>query len=67
MEVRPTYLVLVSAQNNNKYYNCFPEGENFRVEYGRVDATKTTRTYPMSKWTSQINSKLKKDMSMLLI
>ena len=60
MEVRPTYLVLVSAQNNNKYYNCFPEGDSFRVEYGRVDATKTTRTYPMSKWTSQINSKLKK-------
>lgn len=60
MEVRPTYLVLVSAQNNNKYYNCFPEGDQFRVEYGRVDATKTTRYYPMSKWTSQINSKLKK-------
>lgn len=60
MEVRPTYLVLVSAQNNNKYYNCFPEGDQFRVEYGRVDATKTTRYYPMSKWTSQINSKIKK-------
>lgn len=60
MEVRPTYLVLVSAQNNNKYYNCFPEGAQFRVEYGRVDATKTTRYYPMSKWTSQINSKIKK-------
>jgi poly [ADP-ribose] polymerase len=52
--------VLVSAQNNNKYYNCFPEGDQFRVEYGRVDATKTTRYYPMSKWTSQINSKIKK-------
>ena len=60
MEVRPTYLVLVSVQNNNKYYNCFPEGDQFRVEYGRVDATKTTRYYPMSKWTSQINSKIKK-------
>lgn len=60
MEVRPTYLILVSAQNNNKYYNCFPEGQQFRVEYGRVDATKTTRYYPMSKWTSQINSKIKK-------
>ena len=61
MEVRPTYLILVSGDaNSNKYYNCFPEGSNFRVEYGRVDVTKTTRTYPMSKWTSQINSKLKK-------
>jgi poly [ADP-ribose] polymerase len=32
----------------------------FRVEYGRVDATKTTRTYPISKWNTQIASKLKK-------
>lgn len=60
MEVRPTYLILVSAQNNNKYYNLFPEGDQFRVEYGRVDATKTTTYYPMSKWNAQIASKLKK-------
>ena len=60
MEVRPTYLIMVTTANNNKYYNCFPEGDQFRVEYGRVDATKTTAYYPMSKWNSQINSKLKK-------
>lgn len=60
MEIRPTYLIMVTAQNNNKYYNLFPEGDNFRVEYGRVDSTKTTRSYPISKWDSQIASKLKK-------
>jgi len=49
MEVRPTYLIMVTTANNNKYYNCFPEGDQFRVEYGRVDATKTTAYYPMSK------------------
>lgn len=59
-EVRPTYLIMVTTANNNKYYNLFPEGDQFRVEYGRVDATKTTRTYPMSKWNAQISSKLKK-------
>lgn len=59
-EVRPTYLIMVTTANNNKYYNCFPEGDKFRVEYGRVDATKTTAYYPMSKWNSQISSKLKK-------
>ena len=59
-EIRPTYLIMVTTANNNKYYNCFPEGDQFRVEYGRVDATKTTAYYPMSKWNSQINSKLKK-------
>lgn len=60
IEVRPTYLIMVSADNHNKYYNCFPEGDQFKVEYGRVDVTKTTAYYPMSKWESQINSKLKK-------
>ncbi len=60
MEIKPTYLVMVTGQNNNKYYNLFPEGENFRVEYGRIDATKTTAYYPISKWNAQINSKLKK-------
>ena len=59
-EVRPTYLIMVTTANNNKYYNLFPEGDKFRVEYGRVDATKTTTYYPMSKWNSQISSKLKK-------
>lgn len=59
-EVRPTYLVMVTTANNNKYYNLFPEGTQFRVEYGRVDATKTIRYYPMSKWDSQIKNKLGK-------
>ena len=61
MEIRPTYLILVSGSvNSNKYYNCFPEGSRFRVEYVRVDSTKTTMYYPISKWDSQIKSKLKK-------
>lgn len=60
MEIRPTYLIMVTTANNNKYYNCFPDGDRFRVEYGRVDATKTTAYYPISKWDSQIKSKLKK-------
>lgn len=59
-EIRPTYLIMCTAANNNKYYNCFPEGDKFRVEYGRVDATKTTAYYPMSKWNAQISSKIKK-------
>lgn len=59
-EIRPTYLIMVTTANNNKYYNLFPEGDQFRAEYGRVDATKTTTYYPMSKWNSQIANKLKK-------
>lgn len=67
MEIRPTYLLMVTAANNNKYYNCFPEGDKFRVEYGRVDATKTTTDYPISKWDAQIKSKLKRAIKMLQI
>ena len=59
-QVRPTYLIMVTDQNNNKFYNCFPEGDNFRVEYGRVNASSTTVHYPMSKWNSQISSKIRK-------
>ena len=60
MEIRPTYLIFVSADNHNKYYNLFPEGNQFKVQYGRVDSTKTEKYYPISKWESQIKSKLKK-------
>lgn len=60
MEIKPTYLIFVSADNHNKYYNLFPEGNQFKVQYGRVDSTKTERYYPISKWDSQIKSKLKK-------
>lgn len=60
-EIKPTYLILVSGDaNSNKYYNCFPEGSEFRVEYGRVDSTKTIKRYLMSKWNSQIASKIRK-------
>ena len=60
MEIRPTYLVMTTAENNNKYYNMFPEGEKFRVEYGRIDSTKTIKYYPISKFESQAKSKIKK-------
>lgn len=60
-EIRPTYLILVSGDaNSNKYYNCFPEGDQFKVQYGRVDSTKTEKYYPISKWESQIKSKIRK-------
>ena len=60
MEIRPTYLIMVTGANNNKYYNLFPEGDRFRVEYGRIDATKTTTYYPISKFEPQVKNKLKK-------
>ena len=60
MEIRPTYLIMVTTANNNKFYNCFPEGDTFRVEYGRVDSTVTTVRYPIRDWDKKIKEKLKK-------
>ena len=60
IEVRPTYLIMVTPDNHNKVYNAYPEGDTFRVEYGRVDSPMATTQYPMSRWEKQISSKLKK-------
>lgn len=60
MEIRPTYLIMTTAANNNKYYNIFPDGDRIRVEYGRIDTTKTTAYYPISKFESQVKSKIRK-------
>lgn len=60
MEIRPTYLIMVTTANNNKFYNCFPEGDTFRVEYGRVDSTVTTVRYPIRDWDKKIKEKIKK-------
>lgn len=60
IEVRPTYLIMVTPDNHNKVYNAYPEGDTFRVEYGRVDSPMASTRYPISRWEKQISSKLKK-------
>lgn len=56
------YLVKVeSGSNNNKFYRMIPEGVSFRVEYGRIgNSGFQTDTYDISRWDSQLKSKLKK-------
>lgn len=50
-----------NTKQSNKYYNMFeqPDG-TFIAEWGRVDVTKSSKTYPMSKWDSTIKSKTSK-------
>ena len=61
MEKTPVYLIMVTSDNHNKFYNCEPNSDGtFTVKYGRVGGHESTKIYPMSKWDSQINSKLKK-------
>ena len=56
------YLLCVTADNHNKYYRMIPsaDGSTFTVEYGRVEATAQTTTYPMSKWSQKYNEKIRK-------
>lgn len=58
--LKPLQLVMVTGENNNKYYNMFPDGNEFYAEWGRVGVTKTVTRYPIGKWSAQYNSKLKK-------
>ena len=37
-DVKPVNLVMVTSTNHNKYYRMIPQGDTFRVEFGRVGA-----------------------------
>jgi len=60
-EIRPRYLVMVTASaNNNKYYKQIPHGNSWTAEYGRVGSNPQRREYPMSQWDSKYNEKIRK-------
>lgn len=55
------YLVSVTEVNNNKYYKMHDRGDGrFDVEYGRIGSTCTKMEYPISKWNSKYNEKLRR-------
>lgn len=57
----PIEMILVSSENNNKYYR-FQDLDNgtFKVEYGRVGVTSINEVYPISRWDSKYREKIKK-------
>jgi len=59
-ELRPVHLVMVTAENNNKYYDMTPKGDVIEIKYGRIDSTCTTITKPIREWDSIYRSKVKK-------
>jgi poly [ADP-ribose] polymerase len=59
-ELKPIKLVMVTAENNNKYYSMTPQGTQFVAEWGRVGVTKSVKTYGISKWDSTYKEKIKK-------
>lgn len=63
MEISPRYLVMVTAANNNKYYRMtpLPDGEEFKVEYGRLGTNVCqTATYPIRLFEKKYKEKLRK-------
>lgn len=60
-EIKPRYLVMVTASaNNNKYYKQIPHGDTWTAEYGRVGSSPQRREYSMSQWDSKYNEKIRK-------
>lgn len=54
-------LIMVSEQNNNKFYNMFEQADGtFKVNYGRVQGTSQTMNYPMSQWDKIYREKTRK-------
>ena len=53
-------LVMVTENNNNKYYVMQEKNGVIEIEYGRVDSTSTKLTKPLSQWNSIYKEKTKK-------
>lgn len=54
------YLLMVTENNNNKYYEMIPNGSSFTVKYGRVGASAQVTSYPESQFSKKYNEKIKK-------
>jgi len=57
---RYCHLVCVTQANNNKYYDMTESGDSILVNYGRIGSTKIEATYPISRWDSIYNQKIRK-------
>lgn len=55
-------LIMVTSDNNNKYYEMTHDGvsPNFDVKYGRVESTAVTGSYAISEWDKKYKEKVKK-------
>ncbi len=58
---RVAKLIMVTPDNNNKYYDMRENGDGtFSVTYGRVGARGSNTTYNMREWDSKIREKVRK-------
>ena len=60
-QLRKAKLVMVTAHNNNKYYEMQENlDDTFTVTYGRVGSSGTIRQYPIAQWESKKREKIRK-------
>lgn len=59
-EIKPTRLIMVTGENNNKFYSMTPNGSTFLVEFGRVGGGSQKTTYSIAEWNKKYNEKIKK-------
>lgn len=61
MSYKVKYLVMVTANNNNKFYKMIPKGNTVEIQYGRLgSANFQTRSYPISQFDKKYNEKIRK-------
>jgi len=53
-------LLMITAENNNKYYIMEEKNNQIHIEYGRVEFSSTKLTKPINEWDKIYNSKIKK-------
>lgn len=60
--VSEKYLIMVTINNNNKYYKMIPisDGTHFKVIYGRVGNAGQEKIYPLSDFQKIYNAKISK-------
>ena len=59
--IRHARLVMVSAENNNKFYHMTDHGDGtFTAEYGRVGAAPAVRQYDAAQWDRKYREKVRK-------
>ena len=56
----PQHLIMVTSENNNKFYNMIPHGDSWTAEYGRVGASCQKRTYSIREWDKKYREKIAK-------
>lgn len=54
------YLVMVTANNNNKYYKMIPCTNHWVAEYGRIGAKPQTQSYDYKQWDKKYREKIAK-------